>query len=339
MTLRDLPERVRELLLNSLHFHFATVSGEGVPIDTPLMLFPADDLSIISGATGLAYPVKAERARRNPKVGLLIEGKPDEPVVCVTGMAAVRDADIQANVIRYLAETGHYSVGVSRPWEITRRAIWYWARIIMEVTPRRILWWDNLAAMDRRPQMWEAPAGSAYPASDPAPAARPSPPSNWSKPDWREFAQPFLDSGAPGHLTLLDAEGFPLPIRARSVRMTNEGFDMDIPAGAPWSGPGMATFTFAGCATFVGPARGSGASTRLDVMRMLPVHPMMTDPGQVLEPSDEVKAALLARLGQELDRRGQPMPAVPQDRPAPTAGALRRMARAAAPPKIMSSEA
>ncbi len=327
--LQDLPKVVTDLMLSELHAQFATVSGEGVPIDTPMLMFPSDDLSIISGATGLAYPVKAERARRNPKVGLLIEGGVDEPVVSIAGICAVRDADIQANLIRYLSETAHYSVGVSRPWALTRQAVWYWARIIMEVSPKRIMWWENRAAMDRPPNVWNAPADTVFPLSDAAPAARPSAASKWRPHDWREFAQPFVEGGVPGHLTLLDAEGFPLPIGVRKVRMTDDGFELELPLGVPWTGWGSATFTFAGCATFVGPVSGSGGATQLVVERMLPVHPMVEDPGQVLEPSDEVRAALLDRLDLELARRGLPRPAVPEERPAPTPGALRRRDREA----------
>ncbi|SDD47973.1 hypothetical protein SAMN05444678_1145 [Sphingomonas sp. YR710] len=325
--LQDIPKNVTDLMRSVLHMQFATVSGEGVPIDTPIMTFSSDDLGIISGATGLAYPVKAERARRNPKVGLLIEGTVDEPVISVAGLCAVRDADIQANLIRYLSETGHYSVGTSRPWELTRNAVWYWARIIMDVTPKRIMWWENRAAMDQPPNVWTAPADTVFPPSDPAPAGRPSGASKWPQRDWREFARPFVEGGVPGHLTLLDPEGFPLPIGVRGVRMTDTMFELDVPLGVPWTGAGMATFTFAGCATFVGPVSGSGGSMQLMVERMLPVHPMVEDPAQVLEPSDEVRAALLSRLGEELARRGQPIPIVPEERPAPSAGALRRRDR------------
>lgn len=325
--LQEIPKSVTDLILGALHMQFATVSGEGVPIDTPIMAFSSEDLGTISGATGLAYPVKAERARRNPKVGLLIEGAVDEPVISVAGLCAVRDADIQANLIRYLSETGHYSVGTSRPWALTRKAVWYWARIIMDVTPRRIMWWENRAAMDQAPNVWNAPADTVFPPSDPAPAGRPSGASKWPQRDWRAFARPFVEGGVPGHLTLLDPEGFPLPIGVRGVRMTDTMFELDVPLGVPWAGAGMATFTFAGCATFVGPVSGSGGSMRLLVERMLPVHPMVEDPGQVLEPSDEVRAALLSRLGEELARRGQPIPIVPEERPVPTAGALRRRDR------------
>jgi hypothetical protein len=306
------------------------VSKEGVPIDTPLLAFPAEDLSTINGATGLAYPVKAERARRNPKVGLLIEGGPDEPVVSIGGMAAVRDADIQANTIRYLSEVGSYGAWFAQPWEVTRPAVWYWARIIMEVTPARILWWDTPASMDQPAHRWAAPPDTVFPASDAAPFGRPSAASQWPEPNWRDFAQTFLDQKIPGYLTLLDPEGFPLPIGARRVRLAGDSFELDMPKAAPWAGAGMATLTFAGCATFVGSVTGSGSSTRLAYRRMLPVHPMVLDPDQVLQPSQDVKAALMARLSEELARRGQDMPQLPAVRPEPTPGALRRQKREAA---------
>jgi hypothetical protein len=323
--LQGLPDRVADLLSRPRHAQFATVSREGAPIDTPLLVFPADDLSVFNGGTGLAYPVKAERARRNPKVGLLFEGGPDEPVVSVAGLAAVRDADIQTNTLRYIS-AGTY--GATQPWEIARQAVWYWARILMQVTPRRILWWDRPATMDEPAHLWEAPADAVYPVSDPAPAGPPSAPSAWPQAaDWRDVVRPFLDQGAPGHLTLIDAEGFPRPIGARSVRLTEAGFELDMPHATPWAAPGLGCLTFGGRATFIGSATGRDTSWRLAVQRMLPVNPLVIDARQVLQPSPEVKAALMTRLEAELARRGQAMPVIPETQPEPTASGRRRHAQ------------
>lgn len=327
--MNDLPEDVRRLIHSAVTAEVGTTSSAGVPIDTPLLLFPDEGAGTLSVATGLAYPAKAERARRNPKVGMLIEGREDEPVISIAGFAAVRDSDIEANAIRYISEVGGYGTSLTQPWEIARQAVWYWSRIIIEIKPKRILWWKDRAAMNAPPEQWHAPADTEFPASDPPPAGKGSAAPSWPVIPWREYAQSFLDRGVRGYLTLLDSEGFALPIGANATRLADNVLELEMPEACPWAGPGIGTFTFEGRATFVGQVTGSGPSTRFEIERMLPALPIVADPAQVLVPNPENREALMNRLHIELARRGQMMPNIPMEKPADTPGSLRRQARIA----------
>jgi hypothetical protein len=165
----DLPAHVADVMTSSLYTEFASLTRRGVPLDTPLFAFVGPAGDTIDVATGLAYPAKAERVRQNPKVGLLLEGNgdPGEPVVSVSGFGAVRDSDIQSNVVRYLAETSARLAVTSggMPWSVVRQAVWYWARIIVQTTPQRVAWWPSLDETDAEPMFWEAPASTRFQSS------------------------------------------------------------------------------------------------------------------------------------------------------------------------------
>jgi hypothetical protein len=326
MSVKDsLPPKVAELLQVTSFAEFATVSAAGVPIDTPLLNFPDEDLGRINMATGLSYPVKAERARRNPKVGLLYwPSYPGEPVVQVTGLAATRDRDIQQNTLRYLAETAHISP--ETPWSVKRQAIWYWARIIIEIQPKEILWWDSPEDLDGPPQRWRAPADTVFAASDPAPPGDGTPAPKWPQPDWRAAASANAGAGYPAYVSLIDDEGFPRIVRAREVRVEEGGLSLDLPKGPPGRRLGPASLTWFGRDTLVGSAAPAGERVHLAVERTLPILPFVGQ-GDIWDPPADVKAAVMARLTAELARRGQPMPATPQDPPELSEGAKRRARR------------
>lgn len=329
--LEELPAEVARVIRSAPVSEYATVSAAGVPIDTPTFVFPNADLTTLDVATGLAYPAKAERARNNPKVGLLIEGMPGQPIVSVAGNAAVQDSNLQANMDRYISET-ILAPPISpsfTDWTVTRQAVWYLPRIIISISPVHIRWWDNYEAMDGQPHEWHAPANSIYPKSDPAPPGKTSPAPKWPQPPWQELSEQALTHGgvagmgAPGHLTLLDGDGYPLSIRARGIEAIPEGFRIDVPKGAPWS-EGKATLSFAGLQVFVGDVTRENGASIMKVERALPLLPTVTDPSEVLRPSPDTKSKLMERLEQETRRRGQPIPSVPKDPPEPTEGAKMR---------------
>jgi hypothetical protein len=321
-----LPPDALHLVRTRVTAEFATISSAGVPIDTPVFFFASPDLATLDIGTGVSYPAKAERARRNAKVGMLIEGEKDEPVIAIAGHAAVRDADIQANAERYLAET-IFSPNVDPrliPWENTRRRLYYCARIIVAVAPVHVRWWPNRAAMDERPSEWRAAEGTVFPQSDPPPHGKPSAAPAWRQEAWRALAEQAVASTMPAHLTLLDDNGYPVPIRVGEYALDDAGFRLRVPRGAPWR-EGKASLSFVGKEILLGEVQAEGADLFMRVDRALPVLPMMDSRTGL---SDTVLDTLNARLAEEMQRRGQPLPVVPEEPPAPTEGALLR-ARAA----------
>ena len=99
------PQELTETFERSITCEYASLTRGGAPVTVPSTPYVGGGTLDVS--TGLAYPAKAERARRNPKVALLFADAIGAaagvgPVVLVQGHAAVRDADLQENTDRYV---------------------------------------------------------------------------------------------------------------------------------------------------------------------------------------------------------------------------------------------
>ncbi len=224
------PEELLPLFERALTVEYASLTRAGAPVTYPLTPYVGEDGTTLDVSTGLTYPAKAERARRNPKVALLYSdpvgsGLEEAPVALVQGLATVRDADLQANTDRYvrLSMAKLRAVYEGQPKFVLRSLAWYFVRIWMEVTPTRILWWPQ-GRLEEPPREWVAPAGRAAPPSDPAPPGKQ--PAAWAErpSEWRPVAELALRELPLRDLTFVGADGFPVCVPVSKVALESEGF-------------------------------------------------------------------------------------------------------------------
>lgn len=319
------PEELLPVFRRSVTCEFASLTRSGRAITMPLVPYLGADGRTLDVSTGLAYPTKAERVRRNPRVALLYSdpvgsGLTNPPVALVTGWGAVRDGDLQANTDRYIREmlAKDPQNGLGMPKALARRLNWYFGRIWIEVVPKRILWWPG-GRTDEAPRIWDAPEGTAPRDSDPPPSGKA--PAQWkaAPTDWRAVAAHAVAKlGAP-ILTTVDAEGFPIPIRVQEARLTPEGFVMTVPRGvpAPPAGPACLTFhthpeVFTGQENrlFAGEVAPGGDGAIFRVERAIADWSLNGSPPQMLWRFLSAGRKLAPRLRAEAARRGQPVPQV-----------------------------
>jgi hypothetical protein len=315
-------------ITTSLACEYATLTGEGRPVTWPVTPYPGEGTLDVS--TGLTYPLKAERARRNPHVALSFSdptgyasrpGSASPPVVVVEGLATVRDADLQTNTDRYVREALAKTGTSGTPWIIARTWAWYYARIWVEVTPLRVMWWPG-GDLSATPETWTAPPATTAPPSDPAPSRRTSHTlstgaANPAPGDWRPFADRAERLGTP--VVTVVREGFPLPVRARSVRRTVNGFHVTLPVGVdPATGPACLTFHRVTASprftqenvVLLGRSTPEGDGLAVTVDRA--VNDWSLSGSRLSQARDWFRqgARRQARLADEAARRGQPVPTV-----------------------------
>jgi hypothetical protein len=316
------PSEVLPLFERAITTEYASLTARGAPLTYPVTPYLAEDGCTLDVSTGLTYPSKAERARRNPKVALLFSdpvgtrlSKP--PVVLIQGLAAVRDADLQANTDRYLCQSFKKvpEAYAGMPAFLLRRLPWYFTRIWIQVTPLWILWWPE-GDLDRQPERWEAPKDIQVPESDPAPQGKN--PGSWKEgpADWRPGASYAIQHLGDPVVTLVDERGFPLPMRVRRTTLTPAGFQFDILAGHPANLYGPACLNF-----HTHPEQFTGQQNmiftgRVEAGGMFIVERQIGDwslAGSKLQATWDFMnngRKLAPRLKEEARRRGQPVPVI-----------------------------
>jgi hypothetical protein len=318
------PPDLLEVFERAITCEYASLTTAGAPVTVPATPYVGAG-GTLDVSTGLTYPAKAERARRNPRVSMLFADSLNSetagsPAVLVQGHAAVRDADLQGNTDRYarLSLEKLPAAVEGQPKAILRRMTFYYARIWIEMTPVRISWWPDrtLAAPAR---VWEAPPGQELPESDPAPAGR-RPPA-WLKPPerWQEVAAHALRTLPLADLTVVGADGYPVCVPVAAGALAGEEVPLTVGAGAPElpAGPACLTlhghderFTTQENHTLVGSVSPDTEGLRLHVERALADWSLT---GNRLQRGLGFLAKgrqLSPRLKQEAARRGQPVPKV-----------------------------
>jgi hypothetical protein len=303
---------------------YASLTRAGGPVTVPTTPYRGD-AGTLDVSTGLSYPAKAERARRNPRVCLLFAdpigaGPEPGPVVLVQGHAAVRDSDLQANTDRYVRASIAKLPGSvkGQPKFVLRRLTFYYARIWIEITPLRMLWWPDrklgVPALE-----WRADANLRLAESDPAPSERQSP--AWLDPPsgWRDLAATALRELPFADLTVVDDDGYPLCIPVQAGDVDGEEVALEVGDGAPELPDGPACLTVHGHDaqfskqenhTLMGEFRHGPAGPRLRVERALADWSLSGNRAQVAAGFMAKGRRLTPRLEAEAARRGQPVPTI-----------------------------
>jgi hypothetical protein len=320
------PDALMQVVDRFITCEFATLTKKNTPITYPLTPYLGEDGRTVDVSTGLSYPAKAERARRNPKVGMLFSnpfgsGVENAPTVLVLGDATVRDHDVQGGMDRYVR------LGVERfpeaykgqPRFLLKRMQWYYARIWVLVTPLKVMWWSG-SDTGREPHVWTAPEGTSAPPSDPAPPGAQPPPWAGQPADWRDGAQYAAANMDPPVLTVVDPEsGYPVPFRTTRAEITPDGFSLDVPAGMPATPIGPACLTFHSHpevfisqenAVFVGEVTSADGKVSFRVERRLADFSLGTSKMSTTMTFLRSYGKLMPQLRRELERRGQKMPEV-----------------------------
>jgi len=319
------PAAALELFERAITVEYTSLTRAGAPIMVPLTPFLAEDRLTVDVSTGLTYPTKAERARRNPKVSLLFSdpvgsGVMNPSTVLVQGLATVRDKDLQANTDRYVRVALDKLPAAYRgvPPFVLRRLTGYFARIWIQVTPTQIWWWES-ASLDQPAQQWIAPATTMAPPSDLAPPGKQ--PAAWLEPpaNWQSIAERAVSQLQQRDVAWVDANGFPMSVPVLGVQRSNNGFRLSLGDHVPGTpdGPACLTFhehaeTFTGQEnhTFIGTVSAAGDDYDFAVEKALADFSLAGNRVRRTVHFLNSIRRLSPRVASEAARRGQPVPTI-----------------------------
>lgn len=150
--LRLLPE-LRAVVRAFRTCEFSTVAKDGTPITWPTLPFYDEQRGRFLVTTSIGLPRKVFNVRRNPRVALLFSdptasGLDAPPAVLVQGNASAPDEVVTElrgyeDALRQVFERQPESAMYSANPPMRALFDWYYMRLMIYVTPVRMLWWPR----------------------------------------------------------------------------------------------------------------------------------------------------------------------------------------------------
>ena len=148
-----LPREVEAVFEEFRTCELSTLAGDGTPITWPTLPFWRSGEKRFLITTSIALAQKALNVRRNPHVSLLFSDPTasglDAPAAVLVQGDAEASEEIETSVAGFKEELRrvYHRQPASRIYgsnPLTRRFMdWYFMRLSIYVTPRRILWWPG----------------------------------------------------------------------------------------------------------------------------------------------------------------------------------------------------
>jgi hypothetical protein len=149
----ELPSEVEEVFREFRTCEMSTLARDGTPITWPTLPFWQPDEGRFMITTSISLSQKVFNVRRNPRVSLLFSnptasGLENPPAVLVQADAEAQD-EMMTSVEGFEDELrrSYQRQPASRVYSsnpLLRYFMdWYYMRLVIHVTPRRILWWPR----------------------------------------------------------------------------------------------------------------------------------------------------------------------------------------------------
>ncbi len=148
-----IPAEVEAVFRSFRTCEFSTLAKDGTPITWPTLPFWDAERQRFIVTTSIGFPQKAYNVRRDGRVSLLFSepkasGLERPPAALVQGDATAPDEIITTfagyeDALRQTFERQPGGMIFSSNALIRHFSDWYYMRLLIYVTPRRILWWPD----------------------------------------------------------------------------------------------------------------------------------------------------------------------------------------------------